>query len=490
MATPNQGTGYTNLQDYLKANQGNRLGSTLTSGIQNTTDQANNQLNQQVGDFDQGINAENSRIGSAFNQSSASVNTLDQNPTGFTPDDLSQVQGFQKTTYNGPNGLKDENALNIQSNNIANLGQLAGSNAGRGQLLRTFVNDPNYTQAGQDLDSLFLGNDIDDKLRGSKQAANKYTDQTAQDEQAAKFRAGSAGTNLTNQQGTINNNITGIGNNLNTLLGSRLTAAQKQDTAFQNAISNDDLNALASAGYTVPQSAVHNLGTANYYGIGGNYFNQLASPTYSQNASLAGLANDNDRAKAAALAQLTNDQTYNTYTTGGKYTAPSLGISETAAKGTLDNQYNTLQGETLDQLANQYGGQYNNFKGLLNAVKAQDPNGAYGTIASNQTLAQILGNQTDFSKSINGGSSLAGGISNLRNFLTDQFGQASDTQNTQSGGNSNPSGPTQPADPNAKAPTVLPPNFDPSHEGYIWPDPNTGSLWSWSGATQSWTKVK
>lgn len=520
----NQGTGYTNLQSYLNANKGNQLGGALSSDIQGVTDNANNQLNQQVGNFNQGLQNETNSLSNQYNSANSNVNTLANNPTTFNTSDLSQVQGYQNAQYGGPTNLSNTAALNAQAQNVNGLGQLAGSQGGRAQLLGEFVGsgNPQYTQAAQNLDSLFLGNNVDSQLQGSRTAANQYSNNVNQQEDAAQFKAGAAQGSLGQQQQQLNNNISGIGTTLNNVLTSRLGAANAQDTAYNQAIANQNLSGLSGQDYNVPTSALSDLTAANQFGIGNNYFNALTQgSTAGQNANLAGVATTNDRAQAAALAQLLNNPSYNAEATGPAYVAPTLSVNTGGnAQQVLQNEYNTLLGSNLNTLANSSTPSSSQFSNLANALAQPNTVTSGGTT----TLGTFIGNPgtqptstTNFNpnaltlqqalalpSSPNGtfmpytDQAQQTAISNLQAYLNGTLNQpASATPNTAitSSGNSNLPGYTQALpvsaanatilNPAATAPTVLPTNFNPAMtQNYT--DPNTGANWIYNGSSQTW----
>lgn len=499
-AQQQQGTGYTNLQSYLTANQGNQLGQTLSNDIQGVTNNAEGQLNQQVGDFNTNLASASSSINNAYGAANTNVNTLNSNPTAFNANDMSQVQGFQGQAYAGPTGLSNTGDLNAQAQNISGLAGLAGSQAGRGQLLRTFVGSPNYTNTAQSLDSAFLGNGVDNQLRGTTQQANRYSDQVNQQEQAAQFKAGATQSGLANDQSNVTGNINNIGNNLTNVLNSRVTNANNQDTSFNNALSTDNLNQLANLGYNVPGTAASNLNTAQYYGIGSQYFNPLTQgSTGGSNANMAGVANTNDRAQATALAQLTNNAAYNNYTTGPSYIAPTLQINQTAANPVLQNEYKTLQNVGLGSLASQYGptspyGALENLLTFSGQNSALAPTG-YGVPTANATLGNIINSSVNTLAASQGGVGASLGsynqassdVSALQSFLANQFANDGSTQGSTSTGNNNPTGFTQTTSPTATAPTTLPSNFNPN-ASQIYTDPSTGTNWVYNGSTQTWTQ--
>lgn len=160
---PNQqkGSGYTNIQKIVQANQGNRLGQAVGSGIQQAGQQTRSNLGQQQQQFQQ-QSAQN-QANSAGNQQLVSnvLQNADQyDPTNQTNPNAQQTSQFQKLisgTYQGPQGLANTQQLQNQAQDVGQMAQSLNTAGGRVGLLQRFVGNPQYTGGQQSLDTLLLG---------------------------------------------------------------------------------------------------------------------------------------------------------------------------------------------------------------------------------------------------------------------------------------------------------------------------------------------
>lgn len=286
MAFENTGSGFTNLQKVVEANQNNKLGSTIQSGItgaaNKTTGDINNSFQQFQGDVNNqnldtsqnrqtiqntlgkitGPNQGNSPItfdtsggldtpsstplspsgggdtNQANNTPSTSTNPSTSTPwtPGVSAGDQSAFAQFRGGAYNGPQDLTNYNFGNIQSEaqDTQQLGQDVNNGGGRQALLQRFAGGNNYNQGEQNLDQILLGQTGAQNLQASRQATQGLTNQANQanlnaqsvaQQQAAKNKAFA---DYTQQQ---------IGNTLNPITGSvndQLTAEQNAQTAQNN----------------------------------------------------------------------------------------------------------------------------------------------------------------------------------------------------------------------------------------------------------------
>jgi hypothetical protein len=263
---------FTNIQNYINANQGNNLGQQTENQFNNLKQQGENQLGSQVSGFDQNaaatgnaINAEQNAIaaapsealdtsgyvapGSATNASTITATnpaTTATNSTGNTSQTstptpgsafnqgLAALQSGLGYQYNGPTGLQNTAGLQNQAQNLSTLGGLTNSDAGRFTLLQKFFNTPTYTQGQTNLDNVLLGsqpqalqqvrqtanslgNDVNSAIGNTASQVSQLQNQAQGIQQAAKTGIGTALGDINTQLGTDTTNFinTGLANENN-----------------------------------------------------------------------------------------------------------------------------------------------------------------------------------------------------------------------------------------------------------------------------------
>lgn len=307
-----QGTGYTNLQSILAANQGNKLGNAVVGGVQKVGQQAQTGLQNAQQTFGQGIqNAQND----LSNRQSMVQNTFgnyDQPTTGstfqgFAPGAAEGFSDLRNSQYNGPKGLNNSQGLQQGAKQAAQMGQMGQSAGGRQQLLSTVVGTPGYTQAQQAEDALFLGQS-QPQLRQAGLQNQRLVGQTQQAINSAQ-NTGNAQANALQQlqqqaaqgiqqrQGTL----TGAINTQQQGLQKQADTRQNQVSQFNTLLQQDPNKAIAygtqqglidpTQGNLVNQiQGINQLGFKNItnlqnMGMGGlNVFQ--ADPTQNKNISL------------------------------------------------------------------------------------------------------------------------------------------------------------------------------------------------------------
>lgn len=173
-ANPNKtlGSGYTNIQKIVQANQGNQLGQTVGQGIQQAGGNVQNQLGQAQNQFQQQTQQNQANTGA--NQQL--VQNVLNNPNQYVSGQVNGNQGNQFSQlisgqYAGPQGLQNAQTLQSRAQNVGQMGQALGTASGRTGLLNQLVGNPQYTQGQQNLDSLLLGQSKDPALAAAKRQA-------------------------------------------------------------------------------------------------------------------------------------------------------------------------------------------------------------------------------------------------------------------------------------------------------------------------------
>lgn len=236
------GSGFVNLQNIISANKQNKLGSTVSQGLQGVAGNvrqglgSNQQLFQQEMDknrlgTDQDIqNRQNvlNRIGSyqapdnvnaggssTFDEKTGTyVNTQGQGPQALgddlvNPDEVNAFTRYRNGLYQGPQSLRDADQLQEQALQAENLGKNISSSGGRQALLQQFVgNNANYTRGKQALDSLLLGQTGAKDLRQGRQATFGLGNEVSGAENLAEQQGASA-SSLAKQFGEDTKNLIG-----------------------------------------------------------------------------------------------------------------------------------------------------------------------------------------------------------------------------------------------------------------------------------------
>lgn len=164
MAKPRTGSGFTNLQNILKANQGSNLGQNIGGRISGVVSNVKKGAAEQESEFEK--NLKENELGNeadiAQRQSILGkipdVKTYEDENKIEEPD-VKAFERFRSGEYKGPTELKDIGALRSQAEQASNLGEFTRTQPGRFTLLQRFLSRPDnlYTSGEQKLDSLLLG---------------------------------------------------------------------------------------------------------------------------------------------------------------------------------------------------------------------------------------------------------------------------------------------------------------------------------------------
>jgi hypothetical protein len=184
-----KGTGFTNIQSMIKANQGNRLGQTVAGGVQQAGQNVRAGVQQGVQKFGQQVQA--NRLG-AQDQANAEglVNKASNLQAGqdLSQDELTQAQKYAQGAYQGPQDVENAAQLAGQAAEAEQLGRLGSSSAGRQGLLQRFVGAPQYSFGQQKLDNLLLGSD-QGALNQARASTRGVADQAVSSIEAARGQA-------------------------------------------------------------------------------------------------------------------------------------------------------------------------------------------------------------------------------------------------------------------------------------------------------------
>lgn len=188
-----KGTGFTNIQSIIKANQGNRLGQTVAGGVQGQAGQVRQDIQQAGQKFGQQV-AQN-KLGEQDQQAAQGLVQKAQNLGAgqqLSEQELAQGQKFLQGAYQGPRDIQNSAQLTGRAAETEQLGKLGSSAEGRQGLLQRFVGAPQYSFGQQKLDNLLLGANRDalSKARAatrgvSEQAQGAIDTARAQGQEAA-----------------------------------------------------------------------------------------------------------------------------------------------------------------------------------------------------------------------------------------------------------------------------------------------------------------
>ncbi len=220
-------SGFTNLKQYIQANQGNNIADTVTAGAQNQLNQAQQGLQQGQQEFNTGLATERAKIQGAageagkalnyiqtgtqpliteaaptaiakpeelrqqftsdnadeyaakkkvydqqladYNANQAALNTYNQNANQAAQDKLAALKSYN---YAGPQGLNNINQIQQNQAQAQDFANATKNENGRGAILQTlFGKQGQYSGGARNFDNLLLGSNQSnlDKLRQLRQ---------------------------------------------------------------------------------------------------------------------------------------------------------------------------------------------------------------------------------------------------------------------------------------------------------------------------------
>lgn len=399
------GSGFTNLQQYLGANEGNNLNDVITGGVNQQLGGVNTTLQGAQGDFASQL-ANASQLGSSTDIQNEQdiLNKLNNSPTDINQNDINAFQNYRTTNYNGPKQLSDTSEfpkLTGQVDYLNSLGKNLQNPGGKSQLLSTFINRPDYTQGEQNFDATLLGNSPNN---ASFNQLGQQIQNTSKAVAGAEAQAGAQAQNTADQtqqfkQGVYNTlgldqtgNYTGanqnglIEQNANTLNQRVNDYTQQQNAAYQQSLQDLQNQNVTNNPYLASLSGMTTYGVAPS--------SALLTKAIAPNAS--NVASANDAARINALTQLAGIN--NTFITD-----PSqVGTYNHSAPVSFDTNAYKSQVQTAKNAYDSYlnnlvaGSGINNFSALTgnltnSQIQAMTPQQA-------QAFLQQYGNQFNVGK--------------------------------------------------------------------------------------------
>lgn len=185
---PQKGTSsgrFTNIQNFIKANQGSNLGGNISGRIGGLSNQVNEQTNKEKQSFQE----QTAKAFNPFQGGREFVQGALQDPTkaAGSEQDLSRFQKITSGQYAGPKQLQNADQLKQSAQNVQQIAGLTGSDAGRQTLLQNFFSKPSYNQGQRTFDNLLLQADPRElrKLQQSRAGATMANRNLAKTEQQA-----------------------------------------------------------------------------------------------------------------------------------------------------------------------------------------------------------------------------------------------------------------------------------------------------------------
>lgn len=352
-----KGTGFTNINKILDANQGagqrmgNKIGSQLTQqadsvrqGIQAGQNQFQQQKNQAGQQAQGAVQAGQNLTQQAGETQDAYAQRLAQNNGNFQ-----QVgQNLQNAEYTGPMALQNAGKLNAQASTTAALGRLAGDTQGQTQLLQSMVAKPGQYSRGQSaLDALLLGSGGQRAIQQGRRAAvgleDKALGATSQAENQANALKSGISQSRDKTLADLRNAVTGDA-------GFRNTAAQQAQT-FQTDAS--DLSKILGGQFdtSTPEGKARAQDLVSRMGeFGLDNYNVYDKDDAAAKAAISQLGGtltqdygarkytDNQKLASQNLASLLGDKDLQTELANDKFNTDVFGKEEDVFKGLDQNR--------------------------------------------------------------------------------------------------------------------------------------------------------
>lgn len=361
------GSGFTNLNRYLQANQANRLGQTVSSGVQAAGVGARNALTLSNQEFQAKAQDEQQRLA----QQGTKVDQVLGNVSGASDDDVKNFENIRNAESKGPTGVADANALRSKAQEAEALGRAGGSQPGRFGLLQRFVSGgrPEYNAGNQRLDQMLLGQTGQQQLRGARAATFGLGSQAEQNITGAQAR----GDELKGQARQLADSTIGK-------LGEQVTgydAAMQQKLADKKAAINSIIGGVgagSNAAIELDENRLNQLKDASQGVLseGAQLYNTDLTPFLKMNelyATKQGAQSAEDLAKAKKIAALTGNSL------AGKDVAATLqdyvGREDLAGTFDANNPFEVGDASGLQAAIAKSKGEYDTARGTQNEIASR-----------------------------------------------------------------------------------------------------------------------
>lgn len=342
-----QGSGFTNVQRVAQANQNNRLGQAVGTGVQQVGQQARTAIGAGQQQFQQ--DAQKNNLDTTENR--AQVQNLVQDPTKATDQQVKQFAQYRSGQYQGPQGIQNYDDLSNQAQQAQQLGQSANTSGGRLALLQRFAARPqqSYTSGQSRLDAALLGQTGSQGLRQARQSTLGLQNQLDQGQQAAQaqaqeLQARAAGLKsftegqIKGQTDPLHQQLQTAADDANASRDAQVVKAQQDFAAGK--VSSDELNELG----------LGDLAGQETYGTDLSRFISGSGVK----ADELSVASKEQAAKLNALARLGGTEAFGDESKAGsfaknKYNIDKSGIKQQLAQSKAD--YDTLTEQTQGQIS-------------------------------------------------------------------------------------------------------------------------------------------
>jgi len=281
-----KGTGFTNTQDLVESNKNNKLGETVTSGLQKDIKSNNIQIGKSVDNFQQ--EADKTRL-SWDNQGKEVEDTLNQLDTATTDEEAnsyldnikSNISKYNSGNYTGPTELEDTDSLYSKTKALSQLTKSANTEGGRrGLLNQTFGNTNDYSVGKNKLDSMLLGKTGSDSIKSLSKKARQSTDNIINQRDIARNNARNYKIDTRNFANRYNQEVSGRTDNIKNDIQDRIDNSYKYSQAdllkkiYEDNDGIVDQNVLAAIDPNLTRT--YGLDLNNFQGINRNV-NNVAS---------------------------------------------------------------------------------------------------------------------------------------------------------------------------------------------------------------------
>ncbi len=378
-----RGSGFTNIQNILSANQGNKLGQAVGTGVQNVANQANTGLQKQKQDFQAGTQQGLTTLG---NEKTNEQSVL-QNPTNASDQDVKNFSNYRSGQYAGPKDLGDITGLQNKAQEAEQLGRAGQSTGGRLGLLQRFVGQGNQYNAGQqNLDNLLLGQNANKDLSQARRSTFGLGNKVNTAQQAAQGTGQAVQGQYQNFADKTNQDIHAQQDPVMQQLAAQSTAAQQAKDARAAQIQQG----LASGSISAEDAQM--LGLDANQDIGNLDLNRFLTvdPT---KASAQNVANSQQTAQLNALSRLGGQDAFSADPTqAGTFGQNQFKYDKNAlAEAAAQNQSNfNNNAGTYKNLRDQAVSGGSDFLNLINQGKTQGTNFGGDANAGTSKIYQSL----------------------------------------------------------------------------------------------------
>lgn len=179
------GSGFTNLQKMLQASRSNKLGQTVSTGIQQAGDASRRALQTAGQQFQQQVGNEQQRQANEAQRAERVLGDVSK----ASEEDINAFEGIRGGQSKGPTGVANADELRQQAQEAERLGKSTGSDVGRQGLLQRYVGgNRRYTGGQQSVDALLLGQTGADKLKQSRRGTFGLNQQAQAQQVGAQAR--------------------------------------------------------------------------------------------------------------------------------------------------------------------------------------------------------------------------------------------------------------------------------------------------------------